>query len=262
MITVAYLQTSPLLGKNSKTLDLTNIMLKGVLHADLIVLPELANSGYNFISKEQAVASAEDPSGSSFVEMLMKHARRLNANLVSGFNELAGDGLYNSALLVNKEGVAGCYRKTHLFMHERDFFLPGNEAPLVYDLGFVKLGMQICFDYMFPEFWQHMAMQGAQLIAHPSNLVTHYAWKVVPALALMNRIYVVTANRIGAENNLSFRGRSFLAHPDGAVKFKAPAKEAVASVFSIDPSIAMDKRVTLLNHVFNDRRTDLYDQLL
>jgi predicted amidohydrolase len=115
---------------NPKLLDLPfNVnrvakLIKSVKEVDILALPELANSGYNFQNKEEAFSAAEIPEKSPFVAMLQKEAQRLNALIITGFNEKEENKLYNSALLIDKTGIRGTYRKNHLFYREKEFFSP------------------------------------------------------------------------------------------------------------------------------------------
>ena len=256
--TAAAIQFAPVLGDIESNQKFIETKLAGLGNADLVVLPELASTGYNFTDPEMAASLAEFPERSGYVEMLLALARKNNQYIVSGFNEKAADGIYNSALLVGPLGLAGIYRKMHLFMREKHYFKPGNSGLKVYDTGFCRLGMQICFDYLFPEPWRILTQEGAELIVHPSNLLTQNAIKVLPGIALMNRVYILTANRIGTEGELVFNGNSRVLDPNGDVlaALSADRPEVLSAV--IDPVMAHNKMITELNHVFEDRRPEQY----
>lgn len=258
MFKTAIIQFAPHLGDISQNLLKVNELLKVTADADLVMLPELANTGYNFTDREMAFRLAEDPARSEYVEMLMARARAENQYIVSGFNEKAGEKIYNSSLLIGPKGLLGTYRKMHLFMHERDFFTPGEGGLCVYDTGFCKLGMQICFDYLFPEPWRILAQKNAEVICHPSNLLTQNATKALPGIALMNKVYVITANRIGTEGDLTFNGGSMFIGPSGDVLIKASPEGEEVIFLEIDPALTHDKMITELNHVFDDRRPEQY----
>ncbi|MHC4628266.1 MAG: nitrilase-related carbon-nitrogen hydrolase, partial [Planctomycetota bacterium] len=206
---ISYIQFSPVLGDPEASMAMIESLLGRCEGADIVVLPELAKAGYNFESKEQAWDTSEEIGKGPFVESLVSESDRYRFYIVAGLNERDGDKLYNTSVLVNSEGLVGKYRKMHLFWDEPDIFEPGDLGLPVFDIGFCKLGMLICFDWIFPEVWRIMAMKGADLICHPSNLVLPgFCQKALPVHALMNRIYVVTANRIGTEGELTFTGLS------------------------------------------------------
>ena len=256
--TAAAIQFAPVLGDVKSNLEYVEAALARLGHTDLVVLPELASTGYNFPDAEAANSFAEFPAKSAYVEMLSAMARKNNQYIVSGFNEKAGDGIYNSSLLVGPGGLAGVYRKLHLFMREKLYFKPGNNGLKVYDTGFCRLGMQICFDYLFPEPWRILAQQGAELIVHPSNLLTQNAIKVLPGIALMNRVFILTANRIGTEGDLTFNGNSGMLGPGGDTVVKLAGDEPGVLHVRVDPTLARDKMITEMNHVFDDRRPEQY----
>jgi predicted amidohydrolase len=181
---------------------------------------------------------------------------------VSGFNERDGERPYNSAVLVGPDGYVGCYRKLHLFMNEKDFFEPGDAGLPVFDIGSCKVGMLVCFDWIFPEAWRSLALQGADVICHPSNLVLPgLAQRAVPIHALTNRVFVVTGNRVGAEGDLSFTGLSTIADPRGQVLVQASATEEEVNLVEVDVSLARDKDITSRNNLWADRRPEAYSVL-
>ena len=150
---VGFVQFSPVLGDRAATLRKVDRMCEEFRPADLVVLPELCNSGYNFASAEQARSTAEDARDGPFTQYLASLSKRHRQYIVAGINELDNqDGrLYNTAVLVGPDGHIGKYRKLHLFMNEKDYFQPGNQGLPVFDLGVCKVGMLICFDWIFPE---------------------------------------------------------------------------------------------------------------
>ncbi len=259
---IAFVQLAPILGNVQETVRKLDVLLHHCEAADLVVLPELCNSGYNFISHQQARETSEEIERSIFIKFLEAKCRQFNLYLVSGFNERDGGALFNSAVLVGPGGYLGRYRKLHLFMDEKDHFKPGDTALPVYDIGLCKIGMLVCFDWIFPEVWRVLTLKGADIICHPSNLVLPgLAQRAIPIHALINRIYVVTANRIGAEGNLSFTGLSTIASPDGEVLVQASQTEEEVGIIDVDIGLARDKMITERNDLLADRRPEFYSLL-
>jgi predicted amidohydrolase len=118
--------------------------------------------------------------------------------------------------------------------------------------------MMICFDYLFPEPWRIMAQKGADIICHPSNLLTVNAQRCIPGLSLMNRIYILNANRTGTERDTVFNGNSLICRPDGKIIEMASQDTTEVLTHTIDIDLARNKMVTSRNHVFIDRRPELY----
>ena len=231
------------------------------LPCDLYILPELANSGYRFKDKEEARTCAESISDSKFIKQLKKWAVGHNCYIVTGLCEKEHDKLYNSSVLIGPQGVEGIYRKLHLFMDEKGIFEPGNLGLPVFDTVLGKIGMLVCFDWMFPEAWRAMALSGCQLIAHPSNLILPYCQRVVTSYALVNKCFIATTNRVGEERGLQFTGHSVLASPNGDLLIDGSENNEGLYVAEIDIEQANDKHITSRNHVFNDRRIDVYGSL-
>ena len=152
--------------------NLKNVLQKlQVVEADLIVLPELAFTGYHFRDKAELLPLAEDPANSRTIDALAELCASKNMYIVSGFAEKDADLLYNSAALIGPEGLIHTYRKIQLFLNEKNIFQPGNISLQVHKVKNVNIGMMICFDWIFPEVARSLTLLGADLICHPSNLV-------------------------------------------------------------------------------------------
>lgn len=252
---IGYVQFAPALNDPDATLSHLEKLLAKCKGANLVVLPELCNSGYNFTSQKEAEQNAEPMLDSRFIDFITSKCRELGCHIVTGFNERDGDHIYNSAVLVGADGPIGHYRKMHLFMNEKKYFQPGNVGLPVFKIGDVTVGILICFDWIFPETWRVIALKGADIICHPSNLVLpDLAQRAVPVMALMNRVFIVMANRIGTEDNLTFTGRSQIVDPKGVVLSEGATEEDEVTIVSIDPATARDKKATPFNDVFDDRR--------
>ena len=195
---LAVVQTDPIFGQIQKNVGrATEVMAE--VQADLYVLPELFNSGYNFTSLDEVEQLSETPSGFTF-QQISKFTKQGNTFVAYGFAERANDRFYNSSALVGPGGLIGIYRKVHLYFRETLFFHPGDQGFPVFDLPFGRVGMMICFDWFYPESARALALAGAQLIAHPSNLVMPHCPDAMVTRCLENHIFAATANRIGVED--------------------------------------------------------------
>jgi predicted amidohydrolase len=260
---IGYMQFAPALADLPTTLATINRLGAVCGDVDLLVLPELCNSGYNFESIEQAWATSEEVGDSIFVRELTALCAKHNCHVVSGFNERDGNRLYNSAVLVGPQGYVARYRKLHLFMTEKDHFEPGDAGLPVFDVGDCRVGLLICFDWTFPEVWRILALEGADVICHPSNLVLPgLAQRATPIHALINRYYVVTANRIGTERDLHFTGMSTISGPGGDVLLQASPDGEAVGIVEVDIELARDKNITTRNHALGDRRPEEYGRLV
>ncbi|RMG64082.1 MAG: acyltransferase [Calditrichaeota bacterium] len=261
---VGFFQFYPRFGDWEHNLSL---VLKGLeqTSADLIVLPELAFSGYYFQSREEASRLAQDPTRSPIVEALIQLCRQRDFYLVTGFAEKAGERVFNSALLLGPEGWMHTYRKIHLFNEEKEWFDPGDRPLSVQTVRGVRIGMMVCFDWVFPEVARILALQGAQVLCHPSNLVLAYCQQAMLTRCLENGVFAVTANRYGEDRRpqgtLNFTGQSQIVGPKGELIFRAPPEGDCLQVVQIDPDRALDKQITARNHLLTDRRPDFYRPL-
>jgi predicted amidohydrolase len=244
---------------------------------DLMVIPEMASTGYLFSERDEITEVAETLDGSPFLAGLQKIAKEKGSYIVSGFCEKEGDKLYNSSALLYPNGRRELYRKIHLFIDEQDFYERGNIPFQVHEIkgkfGIVKTGMMICFDWVFPEAARTLALLGAQIICHPANLVMPYCQRVMYARAVENHVFIVTANRTGTEQNakekLTFSGKSVILDPKG--KYLTNAEKVYdenitmeetqieeCRIVNINPEEANDKFINRVNNVITDRRPEFY----
>ncbi len=259
---LSVLQHSPALGETDANLAAVRETLDGATF-DLLVLPELFASGYFFHSTAQVEALAEPVPGGPTTAALIEMARAGGGHVCGGLVERAGGRLYNSAVLAGPDGWIGTYRKLHLFYQESRWFTPGDAPPAVYDLGAARVGMLICFDWRYPEVARMLALQGAQLLLHPANLVQPHCQAAMVTRSLENRVFIATANRIGTEaqpggESLTFTGRSQIIDPQGHLLAQAEPREPALLEVSIDPAQADDKSITGTDHLFENRRPEHY----
>lgn len=253
---VGFAQNSPKILRVRENLADALALIKGK-RADLWVFPEFFATGYNFKSKKEAASVAETLGGGRTVQSLRDYSSRNDCAVAAGFVEKSGSKLYNSAVLVDGKKTY-LYRKTHLFGDEKKFFFPGDTGFKVWSVKGVRVGLMICFDWFFPEAARVLALKGAQVIAHPSNLVLPWGPQGMNIRSLENRVFSVTANRVGRERGLKFIGRSQVVSPRGEVLASAPAGKPLAKVCAINPALALDKNITPFNDLFRDRRPRFY----
>ncbi len=259
---IAFVQGRPEFGRTEDNLE-RGLALAATVDAQLVIIPELWSTGYVFSSHEELAALAEDPRKGATAQALTWAAKREKRWYVAGFAEAARGGrVYNSAMLVSPKGVEAVYRKLHLFEREHEWFEPGDLPLAVHKVGPAKVGMLICFDWRFPEATRALALMGADVIAHPSNLVYPNAQEAMRVRGLENRVYVVTANRTGTEKRpggtVPFTGRSQVVAPSGEVILRARKSEEVALATDCDLALARDKALTKLSHLWNQRRPEFY----
>jgi predicted amidohydrolase len=262
---VGYYQFSPKFGEPPQNLERIRTALSGV-EADIIVLPELAFTGYYFNDREELRSMAEDISESSTVESLSGLCKDNDFYVVTGFAEREKNKLYNSALLIGPSGVVCCYRKLHLFNTEKEYFDPGNTPLNTVEIRGARVGLMICFDWVFPEVARTLALRGADLLCHPSNLVLTYCQKAMLTRCLENSVFAVTANRTGTEirprGELVFTGQSQIVGPKGDVIVSSNSQSQELIICEIDIDSARDKSIADNNDLLSDRRPEYYTALV
>ena len=236
------------------------LKIAGEEGVDLLVLPELANSGYMFASRDEALAQSETIPEGSFSTILLEWSQEGRV-VVAGICEMKEGNLYNSAAVFVDGRHLATYRKIHLFDRENEWFLPGNEEPPVVDFKGHKIGVMVCFDWAFPEVARILALKGADIILHPANLVLPYCQNAMITRSIENRVFTATANRVGTERGVVFSGMSQITSPRGEVLLRLQEEKLRVAWVDLDLSLARDKKITKRNDVMDDRRPSIYGRL-
>ncbi|UCG30557.1 MAG: hypothetical protein JSV53_01380 [candidate division WOR-3 bacterium] len=256
---VGFLQFNPTFGDKTKNYRAVEELLKNVV-ADIVVIPELFNTGYTFLNEKELIDLAE-PAGGETYEFMHRLAQEKNCALAYGFAEKAEDIHHNSMSFVTTRGLVATYRKSHLFFEEKFLFQPGDTGFDVFEYGGVKFGMLICWDWIYPEAMRTLALRGAQVILHAANLVTPYCPDAMKTRAIENRVFIITADRAGdeirGEKDFHFIGKSQVVAPNGGILVRA-GEETCVKISEIDPSFALNKKMNEHNDLFADRRAELY----
>lgn len=234
--------------------------------AEIVVLPELATSGYVFASKAEAARLAiarTDPLFDRWAEAAG------GAVVIGGFCERGDDGaLFSSAAVVDAGGVRAVYRKTHLWDREKLVFTAGSEPPPVLDLAHGRIGVCVCYDLEFPELTRRLSLEGAELIAVPTN------WPLVPrpagerppevviamATARVNRVVVAACDRAGTERGVEWTAGTTIIGDEGWPLASSAAGPLVLA--DVDLGRTRTKTLTPLADLHADRRPELYRPVL
>ncbi|HWD68676.1 MAG TPA: nitrilase-related carbon-nitrogen hydrolase [Solirubrobacteraceae bacterium] len=235
--------------------------------AQIVVLPELAHSGYIFTSAQEARAAAI-PAGGELLAGWAQEASRGDAVVIGGFCELGDDGrVFNSAAVVDRDGVLAVYRKLHLWHDEASWFTPGERPAPVVETRHGAVGVGVCYDIEFPELTRGLALAGAELIALPMNWPREDrpgAAEPTPhllarATAFFSHVYVAVCDRGGEERGARFQGASVIAGPRGAsLAAAAPGAGAETVRADCDLGATRDKRTGPRNDAIADRRPQHY----
>lgn len=206
--------------------------------ANLVILPEIFNSPYN---NSSFPVYAEEFPGETSLEM-MKIAKECSIVLVAGsIPEKEGDSIFNTCYVYNESGeVIGRHRKIHLFdinikggqyFKESDVLTAGKDFTVV-DTKFGKIGIAICYDVRFPEYFRILSEMGAELVALPAafNMTTGPAhWEISLRMrAVDNQIYMAAASpaRDESQSYVSY-ANSMIVDPWGKVLENADTDEKI-----------------------------------
>lgn len=259
---IGYVQINPKFGAKEKNFAEVRALLTGV-KADLIVLPELFATGYAFTSTKEVQDLAETREGLT-ADFLREISGRTGAIVVGGFSEIVEGKVYNAALIVQGGQVFETYHKIHLFNKEKLWFTPGERPLKVYNFPGFRLGVMICYDWIFPEVCRTLTLRGMQILAHPANLVLPYCQKGMVTRSLENHIFAVTANRVGREQHgaedFTFTGLSQITGPTGQVLTQASVAKSQVRVVEIEVKEADNKNLNEFNQILQDRRPSFYVQ--
>ncbi len=196
---------------------LKNQLLSGIATgSDLLILPELFQSGYN---SGDIIAKVAEPSDGPFATEIMHIAIAHDIAIAYGYAEKTADAIYNSAQCIDRNGRS--------IGHHRKLLLPpGFEARLfaqgsvrdVFELGSFKLCILICYDIEFPENVRQVASAGVDLVIAPTALGDQWgivSEKLVPTRAFENGVFIAYAKHSGNENDMAYFGGSCIVAPGG-----------------------------------------------
>ncbi len=268
-IPVAVCQLAPRLGEHERNVGrcVEAVRAAAGRGARLIVLPELVTSGYVFHDVAEARASAEESDGPT-VARLSALAAELDVVVVAGLAELADGRLYNSAVVVDATGLRAVYRKVHLWDQEGRYFVTGDAVPPVVETTLGRVAVMICYDLEFPEWVRSAALRGADVICAPTNWPStqrpsgERPVEVVQAQAsaAVNRVFLAVAARTGEERGVEWVSGSTIVGPAGyPLVLTDPAVDEQVLIARCRIEDARIKTTSANNHVFGDRRPDLYD---
>jgi N-carbamoylputrescine amidase len=203
--------------------------------ARIICYPELFLTPWFPRQEEQSFISWAQAVASETLGRFKTLSQKIKAVLIIPFFESANGKYYNSAAVFDSGNLLGTYRKVHIpdlpLYREQFYFSPGDTGFPVFETSHGKIGIQICWDNLFPEGTRILALKGAEFVFAPTaaSLNTHALWeRAVSANAFANNIFTFRVNRVGQEEGISFYGRSFCVGPWGdMVSELAGGKDAI-----------------------------------
>jgi len=240
---------------------LRNIRAAADLGSDLVVFPEMSDTGYDMPT---ILKTASSWKGGVYDEIAGVAAERKIAVIV-GLSERVGEDIYNSVAVIGPDGkLIAKYRKIHLIttepVCEQNYLKPGDEFILCKIQDFT-VGLMTCYDIRFPEMARRLALSGADLLVVPAAwpMVRLEHWKTILACrAIENQVYVAAVNRVGQDSSLQFCGASRLLDPYGITL--ASASEIDETLFTGELSKERIADIRDRLKIYRDRREDLYSK--
>lgn len=270
-VTVASVQFDPHIFEIAYNLNQVEALARKAAlahHAELIVFPEAALTGYCFQNRAEARLAAIEKDGEELFS-LKRLAKELNVSLVVGAVELDKDEIFNTVFFLEPDGAVFSYRKSHLPYLGLDRFVKAGDCPCaVFDTRFGKIGVIVCYELRFPETARIAALGGARLILQPTNLPVggeSHPEFLSRARACENHVHFVTCNRCGTERGFTFLGRSQIVDYHGNVLAETgDGEEMIVRRLELRPCEDKDIIGTPGErelYLFRHRRWDLYDVL-
>jgi predicted amidohydrolase len=274
-VRVACVQMRPEVGEPAKNLSRSVELITTAADegANLIVLPELCNSGYVFNSRSEAWAAAEEIPEGPATDAWVRLCRERSVYVVAGIAERDGRRLFNSSVVLGPDGYLGTFRKVHLWDRENLFFEPGDLGFPVFHTPIGRIATFICYDGWFTEAYRACALQGADIICVPTNWVPipgqapgqpAMATILCMANAHSNSVYIAAADRVGVERDQPFNGQSLIVSYTGW-PVAGPASPVDEEIIYADVDLGaarVARNWNDFNHPLRDRRDDVYAEVL
>ena len=185
---------------------------------DIILLPE----GITLVGTGKTYADVAEPLPGPTTTRLGEVARERHAWIVAGVLEREGSAIYNTAVLIDRDGrLAGKYRKVYLPREEVEGGITAGSDYPVFHTDFGTIGMMICWDVQYPDPARALALRGAELILMPiwgGNTV------LGAARAIENQVYLASSG---------YDYPTEIVDPNGEVRARA-AEHGTAAVWTID----------------------------
>jgi predicted amidohydrolase len=242
----------------SRVLHEAITVTEGVQKPDLIILPEMWNTGYALTE----LAQLADVHGERTQSLIANFAKQQQVHVIAGSVavKLSDETFVNRSYVWNREGeLISSYDKIHLFcLMDEHLHLREGSAPGLVEIDGVNVGLMICYDIRFPELARKLALSGAKVMFVPAqwpNPRLHHWRTLLQARAIENQMYVIACNRVGVSDGTSFFGHSMVIDPWGEVIHEGTEEAAVIRA-TLDLALVDEVRARI--PIFADRRPQLY----
>ncbi|MFJ8265960.1 carbon-nitrogen hydrolase family protein [Peribacillus asahii] len=276
-IKVASVQIDPKFGEIQKNIKcVLNLIEKAAQQgAKLIVFPECSLTGLGADSLEET-KKISLPRNGLWINQFIELVNQYDIYVAIGLIESVNDKIFNSLYLFGEGKILQIYSKAHLTNLGADRFVEKGTTPFIpVDTKIGKLGLMICYDSRFPEQARVLSLQGSQVLIHSTNLpitASDHVDLLLPTRANENRVYLISAGRVGVEKGFHFLGRSTIYDLNGSILAQADNQTETIIYQTIDLSLAKEKDVVFpptpekpfkqVNSLFSSRRPELYGEIV
>lgn len=218
---VATIQMDCELGNTEENIKTAEIYINKAykMGAKLVILPELFNTGYRVEEDDSSLAEKIPGKTTNWLQQQSQNTNMMFITAIMECGEINGL-VYDTAVIIDENGIVGSYKKSYLWDQEKIRFTPGNNDFPVFKTDLGNIGLQICYELGFPEPSRKLALNGADIIAFPSAFgkARTYVWDIAnSSRAIENGVFTLSANRIGQDKDTQFAGHSKIVSPSGKI---------------------------------------------
>jgi len=213
-LNITFVQANQIWEDKAANLEHYEDLLKTVDKTDLILFPEMFQTGFSMNAGQLAEKMEDSPS----ISWLKQVSREKNAACYTSLIIEENGNYYNRGVFIEPTGTLTYYDKRKLFgmAEESVHFTAGTKEVIVDYLGW-KINLQICYDLRFPENIRNGEIDGKPVydlllyVANwPERRIHHWS-SLLPARAIENQCYVTGLNRVGRDHSgLTYTGQSKL----------------------------------------------------
>lgn len=238
--------------------------------AKVVAFPELSFTPFypqvRLEDRDEDLLDLAEPVPGPTTDTVCDLAKSFEVVVVFNLLEKEGDTTYNTSVVVDADGILlGRARMMHIpqyeHFYEQDYYTPGNTGAPVFDSQVGKIGVATCYDRHYPEYLRALALGGADLVVVP-QAGAEGEWPdglfeaELRVGAFQNGYFMALANRVGAEDVLTFDGGSFVANPEGQLVAQAPRGED--AILHADIDLRACAQAPARRLFLKDRRPDRY----
>ncbi len=238
--------------------------------ASLICFPEMSFLPFfPRIRADMSFFALAEPIPGPTVERFQEKAKQLGLATVINIYERAAPGeYYDTSPVIDADGtLLGISRMMHIAelpnYNEKFYYWEGDTGFPVFETCCARVGIAICYDRHFPEQMRALTLNGVEIILVPTATSTpalEHIWQVeMQAASIANGVFIAIANRVEAEGEVRFFGKSFATNPKGEIIVQA--QEGVEELLFVEMDLTLIDQMRQVLPFLRDRRPEAYKAL-